>query len=221
MLRRFRPSATSGGAAPMTITDRTSATQAPGQPATGDPAAATDDTPWGLASPMRVRKRNGDLEPVDLNKILRAVGRACRNPDGTVLDGVDPLRVSTRTISGLHDGATTMELDELSIRTAAALVSEEPSYSRLAARLLNEAIDHGADNGFEYFGLRTVYDRYLLRDPEGRLVIETPQYFFMRVACGLSTAADEAIEFYRLISSLDYLPATPTLFNSGTTHPQM
>ena len=249
----------------MTITDRTSADPAPGQPATGDPAAGNDDTPWGLASPMRVRKRNGDLEPVDLNKILRAVGRACRNPDGTVLDGVDPLRVSTRTISGLHDGATTMELDELSIRTAAALVSEEPSYSRLAARLLatfiqkevanqdihsfsqsiargatsgligadtaelvarharklNEAIDHGADNGFEYFGLRTVYDRYLLRDPEGRLVIETPQYFFMRVACGLSTAADEAIEFYRLISSLDYLPATPTLFNSGTTHPQM
>ena len=43
----------------------------------------------------------------------------------------------------------------------------------------------------------------------------------MRVACGLSTTADEAIEFYRLISSLDYLPATPTLFNSGTTHPQM
>ena len=43
----------------------------------------------------------------------------------------------------------------------------------------------------------------------------------MRVACGLSQTADEAIEFYRLISSLDYLPATPTLFNSGTTHPQM
>ncbi len=98
----------------MTITDRTSADPAPGQPATGDPAAGNDDTPWGLASPMRVRKRNGDLEPVDLNKILRAVGRACRNPDGTVLDGVDPLRVPTRTISGLHDGATTMELDELS-----------------------------------------------------------------------------------------------------------
>ena len=86
---------------------------------------------------------------------------------------------------------------------------------------LNEAIDHGSDSCFEYFGLRTVYDRYLLRDPESRLVIETPQYFFMRVACGLSQSADEAIEFYRLISSLDYLPATPTLFNSGTTHPQM
>src|SRR6476661_11119758 len=174
------------------------------------PSAVADQTPWGVESPMRVRKRNGGLEPIDLNKIVRAVGRAARG-----LEGVDPMRVATRTISGLHDGATTMELDELSIRTAAALVSIEPSYSRLAARLLatfvqkevtnqdiysfsqsiargtasgligadtaelvarnarklNEAIDHGADNGFEYFGLRTVYDRYLLRDPEGRLVI--------------------------------------------------
>ncbi len=226
--------------------------------ATGD--ETRDETPWGLASPMRVRKRNGGLEPVDLTKIVRAVGRAARG-----LDGVDPMRVATRTISGLHDGATTMELDELSIRTSAALVSLEPNYSRLAARLLsafvnkevanqdihsfsqsvasghrsgiiadataelvarnarklNEAIETERDQLFEYFGLRTVYDRYLLRDPEGRLVVETPQYFFLRVACGLATSAEEAIELYRLISSLDYMPATPTLFNSGTTHPQM
>src|SRR3954470_19572848 len=95
------------------------------------PPSGSDQTPWGLESPMRVRKRNGGLEPIDLNKIVRAVGRAARG-----LDGVDSMRVATRTISGLHDGATTMELDELSIRTAAALVSIEPNYSRLAARLL-------------------------------------------------------------------------------------
>ncbi|MET0580295.1 MAG: ATP cone domain-containing protein, partial [Ilumatobacteraceae bacterium] len=85
---------------------------------------------------MRVRKRNGSLEPVDVNKIVRAVGRCARG-----LDGVDPLRVATRTISGLVDGATTTDLDELSIRTAAALVSEEPNYSRLSARLLATYID--------------------------------------------------------------------------------
>jgi ribonucleoside-diphosphate reductase alpha chain len=238
----------------MTIVERpdTTATEA----ATG----VNDETPWGLASTMRVRKRDGTLEPVDVNKIVRAVGRAARG-----LDRVDLMRVATRTISGLHDGATTMDLDELSIRTAAALVSEEPNYSRLAARLLatfidkevanqnihsfsqsiaagheagliadetaalvanhsyklNESIDTSSDHLFEYFGLRTVYDRYLLRHPERRLVIETPQYWFMRVACGLSATADEAIEFYSLISSLDYLPATPTLFNAGTTHPQL
>jgi ribonucleoside-diphosphate reductase alpha chain len=244
----------------MTITERPNAS--PPHDADADALVSTD-TPWeldDLASPMRVRKRDGALEPVDVNKIVRAVGRAARG-----LDRVDPMRVATRTISGLHDGATTMDLDELSIRTSAALVSEEPNYSRLAARLLatfidkevanqnihsfsqsiaggheagliaddtaalvanhsyklNEAIETANDQLFEYFGLRTVYDRYLLRHPERRLVIETPQYWFMRVACGLSSTAEEAIEFYRLISSLDYLPATPTLFNSATTHPQL
>ena len=56
---------------------------------------------------MRVRKRNGDLEPVDVNKIVRAVERCASG-----LPGVDPMRVATRTISGLCDGATTEELDE-------------------------------------------------------------------------------------------------------------
>ncbi len=209
---------------------------------------------------MRVRKRNGTLEPVNVNKIVNAVARAAEG-----LPGIDPLTVSTRTIAALADGATTRELDELSIRTAAGLIVEEPNYSKLAARMLatyidkevhnqniawfseatevgwqlglisdstiefvrvnspalNAAINTKRDRGFEFFGLRTVYDRYLLRHPRSRLVIETPQYFFLRVACGLCTNADEAVEFYDLISSLAYLPSSPTLFNSGTTHPQM
>ena len=81
---------------------------------------------------MRVRKRNGDFEPVDVNKIVRAVA--------PLLPRASPastrMRVATKTISGLYDGATTEELDELSIQTAAALIVEEPEYSRLAARLL-------------------------------------------------------------------------------------
>ena len=218
------------------------------------------DTESTGATAMRVQKRNGDLEPVDVNKIVRAVERCAAG-----LPGVDPMRVATRTISGLCDGATTEELDELSIRTSAAFIVEEPNYSRLAARLLSTVIDKevrnqdihsfsqsvavGVDQGlistevasfvaanarklndtvegerdqlFEFFGLRTVYDRYLLRHPENRMVVETPQYFFLRVACGLSTCPEEAIRFYRLISSLQYLPSSPTLFNSGTSHPQM
>ena len=66
-----------------------------------------------------------------------------------------------------------------------------------------------------------MYDRYLLRHPETRLVIETPQHFFLRVACGLSADPDEAVSLYDLMSSLAYLPSSPTLFNSGTAHPQM
>ncbi len=52
-------------------------------------------------------------------------------------------------------------------------------------------------------------------------MIETPQYFTLRVACGLATNPAEAIEFYELMSSLAYLPSSPTLFNSGTRHSQM
>jgi len=209
---------------------------------------------------MQVRKRNGDAEPVDVNKIVRAVERCASG-----LTDVDPLRVATKTISGLYDGATTAELDRLSIQTAAEMTSEEPQYSRLAARLLagyiakevrgqgiasfsqavglghaegiisdataifikdnarklDDAIDISADFRFEYFGLRTVYDRYLLRHPSTRMVIETPQYFMLRVACGLSRTPAEAIGFYRLMSELAYLPSSPTLFNSGTRHSQM
>lgn len=209
---------------------------------------------------MRVRKRSGETEPVDASKIVRAIARCA-----TGLPTVDPQRVATKTVNGLYDGATTEELDRLSIQTAAELVAEEPEYSRLAARLLatyvdkevrghgihsfsqsvahghqqgligdetaqfvatharklDDAIDHDNDNRFEYFGLRTVHDRYLLKHPNTRTSLERPQYWLLRVACGLSHTPAEAIRFYRLMSSLAYLPSSPTLFNSGTRHTQM
>ena len=89
------------------------------------------------------------------------------------------------------------------------------------ADILNPVIDPRRADLFRYFGLRTVYDRYLLRHPISRKVFETPQYFFLRVACGLARTPEEAIEFYRLVSSLEYLTSSPTLFNSGTRHSQM
>ena len=209
---------------------------------------------------MRVKKRDGQLEPVNVNKIVN-VTLACSSG----LNDVDPMRVATKVISGLYDGATTAELDQLCIQTAALLIGEEPQYSKLAARLLGRFVDEevrsqGIDNfvdsikkgyeqgliseekykfviehkeplniiidktrthRFEYFGLRTVYDRYLLKDPVSRKVIETPQYFFLRVACGLANTFGEAKEFYELISSLDYMPSSPTLFNSATLRQQL
>ncbi|HUA23636.1 MAG TPA: ATP cone domain-containing protein, partial [Steroidobacteraceae bacterium] len=94
---------------------------------TAPPAARTQ---------MCVTKRSGERELVDVNKIVRAVTRCC---DG--LPDVDPMRVALKTIAGLYDGATTRELDELSIRTAASFMFEEPGYSRLAGRLLSGFID--------------------------------------------------------------------------------
>jgi len=209
---------------------------------------------------MQVKKRNGSLEPVDINKIVRAISRCT-----TGLPNVDVMRIATKTISGLYDGATTRELDKLSIQTAASLIFEEPEYSRMAARLLNQyvekevrnqeihsfsqsiafgykeglindrvmdfvaansrklndAIDQSRNELFEFFGIRTVYDRYLLKNPQKRDVIESPQFFWMRVACGLAETPHQAIDLYNLFSSLEYVPSTPTLFNSGTRHEQL
>ncbi|HEU4753486.1 MAG TPA: ATP cone domain-containing protein, partial [Armatimonadota bacterium] len=103
--------------------------------------AARPSQETSVPTAMRIRKRNGALEPADLNKILRAVGRCCAG-----LERVDALRVATKTISGVYDGASTRELDELSIRTAAGLTAEEPQYSRLAARLLATCIDKEVEN---------------------------------------------------------------------------
>lgn len=86
---------------------------------------------------------------------------------------------------------------------------------------LDVLVDEEADDRFEYFGLRTVYDRYLLRHPSTRKVLERPQHFFLRVACGLSASVAEAAELYRLMSTLSYLPSSPTLFNSGARRPQL
>ncbi|MEK2647482.1 ribonucleoside-diphosphate reductase subunit alpha [Bdellovibrio sp. BCCA] len=86
---------------------------------------------------------------------------------------------------------------------------------------LDRAVNKEADGNFEYFGLKTVYDRYLLKNPQSRQVIETPQYFFLRVACGLAKDVREALELYGLLSSHSYMASTPTLFNSGTRHQQM
>jgi len=228
--------------------------------ATAPAQAGFELTPPPTATTMGVTKRNGSIEPVDLNKIVRAIQRCC---DG--LHAVDPMRVATRTISGLYNGATTAELDELSIRTAALLIGEEPEYGRLAARLLanfiakevsgqeihafsqsvsrghevglindrllefvqvnarklNDAIDPAYDLNFDYFGLRTLYDRYLLRHPHSRKVIETPQQFFLRIASALSQDVPEALALYQRLGNLDYLPSSPTLFNAGTRHEQL
>ncbi|MDX3577631.1 MULTISPECIES: ribonucleoside-diphosphate reductase subunit alpha [unclassified Streptomyces] len=195
------------------------------------------------------------------------------------LPDADPGRVAAAALRGRSARAAseiTAELRELATEAAAGLISEDPAYSKLAARLLtigitaeaasqgvttftesiavghregliadrtaefvrvhaarlDALIDSAADDRFGYFGLRTLHSRYLLRHPITRKVVETPQHFLLRVAAGLADggapsggdtarALDEVSALYRLMSRLDYLPSSPTLFNSGTRHPQM
>ena len=90
------------------------------------------------------------------------------------------------------------------------------------ARLAKE-LDPSRDLQFDYLGLQTLYDRYFLHIDDER--IELPQAFFMRVAMGLALnevdREGRAIEFYRLLSSFNFMSSTPTLFNSGTRRSQL
>ncbi|MEU5507832.1 ribonucleoside-diphosphate reductase subunit alpha [Streptomyces fungicidicus] len=186
------------------------------------------------------------------------------------LPDADPGRVAAAALRGRSARADEAELRELATEAAAGLISEDPAYSRLAARLLtigirveaasqgvtsftgsvatghregliadrtasfvrlyaerlDAMVDTRADDRFGYFGLRTLHSRYLLRHPVTRKVVETPQHFLLRVAAGLAEddgarSVDEVAALYGLMSRLDYLPSSPTLFNSGTRHPQM
>ena len=99
----------------------------------------------------------------------------------------------------------------------------DPELAEFDLDRLGRALLPERDLAFEFLGLRTLYDRYLLHDRGVRF--ELPQAFFMRVAMGLALREDDrearAIEFYRLLSSFEFMCSTPTLFNAGTTRPQL
>lgn len=93
---------------------------------------------------------------------------------------------------------------------------------------LAEALDPSADLDFDYLGVSTMYDRYLIVDKskQRHRRLETPQLFWMRVAMGLflrepENREDWVIRLYNLYKSRRFCSSTPTLFNSGTLHSQL
>lgn len=221
------------------------------------------------ADPVSAAESEGRTTDAPGTALLRTLtGLTADLPD------TDPGRVAAAALRGRSARSDEAELRSLAVEASAGLISEDPSYSRLAARLLTRAVADeaagqgavsfsasvavghregliadrtaefvtlhaaaldalvdraladGADDRFGYFGLRTLHSRYLLRHPLTRQVIETPQHFMLRVAAGLAEdtserALEEVAALYGLMNRLDYLPSSPTLFNSGTRHPQM
>lgn len=223
---------------------------------------------------LNVTLDNGDIAPLDMNRIHTIVSEAC---EGLVDVSVD--EILNEAMRNLYDGVALSDINTSLVITARTLVEKEPNYTYATARLLQDklrsealsflgiaeqathhdmethypkalaayiskgielellapnlltydldalgqALDHTRDSQFTYLGLQTLYDRYFIHSDEVR--IELPQIFFMRVAMGLAIEEDNpnqrAIEFYRLLSSFDYMSSTPTLFNSGTLRPQL
>ena len=118
----------------------------------------------------------------------------------------------------------------------AAYIDRGIEIKRLSPRLreydlakLAAALDPSADLELDFLGVQTIYDRYLIIDKTGKRSkrLETPQFFWIRVAMGLfldekkKGREDWAIRLYELYKSRRFCSSTPTLFNSGTLHSQL
>lgn len=217
---------------------------------------------------LNVVKRDGSVEPLEINKIHRAVEWACNGLDVSLSE------VETSAQIMLFNGIKSAEIQNALIRAAGALITiENPDYTFVASRLLlqklykevtggkieyppmknfveeavkekrlnpdmlngfdfaqlDAAIVQERDLLFTYLGLQTISDRYLIRARQKvgdtPKILELPQHMWMRVAMGLSLNEDDrtgkAIEFYSVLSTLEFVDSTPTLFNSGTLHSQL
>lgn len=226
-------------------------------------------------SALQVTMPDGTPHPLDETRLYDIVAESCRD-----IEDVSPELIVADSLKNMFEGIPEAEVNRVLVMSARMHIEKEPNYSRVAARLLLDAlrtealhfigglpsvvtaaemetlyldyfpryiragIEHelldsalqefdleklaralvpARDMQFTYLGLRTLYDRYFLHWDDTRF--ELPQAFFMRVAMGLSLneieREERAIEFYRLLSSFDFMSSTPTLFNSGTLRSQL
>ena len=143
---------------------------------------------------------------------------------------MDKLRAEALGFLGIATEATQSDMELYYARALPVYLQKGVELELVSPELLNfdheklgKALLADRDLQFTYLGLQTLYDRYFIHSNDVR--IELPQIFFMRVAMGLAieedNREDRAIEFYRLLSSFDYMSSTPTLFNAGTLRPQL
>lgn len=212
---------------------------------------------------MKVIKRNGRTEELDISKIKKCTFDAVKN-----LDGVNLSELELDAKIQFRDGISTEEIQQTLIKTAVDKIDIDcPNWTFVAARLflfdlykkvngmnrynhLREYFEKGEKEGrillglkekydldelnaymkperdmqFTYLGIKTLYDRYLIKDSKGT-PIELPQQMFMAIAMFLAqnefNAMEWAKKFYDLISQFEVMLATPTLSNARTTRHQL
>jgi ribonucleoside-diphosphate reductase alpha chain len=105
----------------------------------------------------------------------------------------------------------------------------DPRLASFDLEKLAASLDPFADLQFDFIGIQTLYDRYLIHAQDNvtglKRRLEAPQIFWMRVAMGLALPETErearAVEFYGIYKTRRACSSTPTLFNAGTLHPQL
>ncbi len=114
-------------------------------------------------------------------------------------------RYKTAFVEKINDGVSQNRYD--------ARMNKIFDLQKLASSLVPDR-----DREFEYRGIQVLWDRYCVRDLEQKL-LETPQFFWMRIAMGLAfnekNPTERAAEFYDIISQMLYVPGSPTLIHSG------
>jgi len=212
---------------------------------------------------IRIYKRDGSFQPLDITKIQEFTSRATYG-----LVGVSQNELEIDAKLSFYDTMTTSEIQEILIKTAIDKIDiDKPNWSFVASRLfiydlchkvshqngyphlkeyfdkcenegrlilglkekydldeLNDYIDASRDKQFTYMGIRTLYDRYLIKDKNGS-PIELPQHMFMAIAMFLANNEDDrmsrAKEFYDVVSKFEIMLATPTLSNARTPRHQL
>lgn len=216
-----------------------------------------------MNSGMKVIKRNGRVENLDISKIQKYTSAAT---DG--LDNVSQSELEVDAHIQFRDNITTKEIQKTLIATAVDKIDvDRPNWTFVAARLflydlyhqvngfngygslqeylekgesqgrivkgfkdkydlqdLNDYIDPDRDLQFNYLGIRTLYDRYLIKDRQND-PIELPQHMFMAIAMFLAQNEFDcqswAKKFYDLLSKFEVMAATPTLSNARTPRHQL
>ena len=214
-------------------------------------------------SVLKVIKRNGRIEDLDITKIQKYTSSAVKDLAGV---NQSELEVDARIL--FRDGITTEEIQQTLIKTAVDKIDiDTPNWTYVASRLflydlyhkvsgftgykhlrdyfqkgmnegkilkgfsnkfdldlLNDYIKPDRDLQFNYLGIKTLYDRYLLKDRDNK-PIELPQQMFMAIAMFLSQNEKDcnkkAMEFYDVLSKFEVMVATPTLSNARTPRHQL
>jgi ribonucleoside-diphosphate reductase alpha chain len=192
-----------------------------------------DETDWTEIAEAAIKQLYDGATLAELENalILAARERVERDPAYSYVAARLLLNVVYREAFRLPAAPQQHELPTLHTTNLIDYITRGVEARRLSPDLLKfdlqkiaQALDPARDLLFNYLGIQTIYDRYLIHIKGQR--IETPQYFWMRVALGLalnegSQKEDRAIQFYHLLSTHKFISSTPTLFNAGTLTPQL